>query len=80
MSSLACFFALSEIPSRALRLVGDVIRGSNSSRLPSFVGIATKAAAGARNCGSSVSSDCGGGDGGGLDRELPRERPMVCED
>ena len=43
ISSLACFFALSVILSRASSVPGEVCRGSNERRCPSFVGIVTKA-------------------------------------
>jgi len=44
MSSFACFFALSVIPSSLSSAPGDVSSGSNSSRCPSRVGTATRAA------------------------------------
>lgn len=43
ISSLACFFALSVIPTSLSSERGDVLRGSNSMRWPSFVGIDTRA-------------------------------------
>ena len=44
MSSFACFFALSVIPSSLSKALGDVSKGSNSSKWPSRVGTATRAA------------------------------------
>jgi hypothetical protein len=44
MSSFACFFALSVIPSSLSSAPGDVSSGSNSRRWPSRVGKATRAA------------------------------------
>ena len=43
ISSLACFFALSVMPSNASRVPGDVCKGSNSRRWPSLVGMVTRA-------------------------------------
>lgn len=43
ISSFACFFALSVIPSNISNALGDVCSGSNSSVCPSFVGTATLA-------------------------------------
>jgi len=44
MSSLAFFFALLEIPSKASISPGDVWKGSNSRKCPSAVGTDTRAA------------------------------------
>lgn len=78
ISIRACFFALAVMPSSASRAPGDVCSGSNSSRCPSFVGMATMA----ENdrvcfevCRGVVSLPDGGGGGGKRNAEF---RPDCC--
>ena len=77
ISSLACFFALSVIPTSLSSARGDVVRGSNSRRWPSFVGIDTRAEAEPEGANGTGALFEGGGavsdDERGWVRELERE-------
>ena len=78
ISSLACFLALSVIPTSLSSARGEVERGSNSRRWPSFVGIDTSAEAELDGTDANGTGGLGGGAASDDERSCVRELEREC--
>lgn len=78
ISSLACFFAFSVMPTSLSSAPGDVVRGSNSRRWPSFVGMDTRAEAELEGPNGAGTPFEGGGAVSADDESCVRELDREC--